>query len=163
MSEIRAHDRERRLMLLGGWLLVVLVLVGSLLWSGGRSRDAVVVTQLAQAAEQLVIQANLARGQWLMSGRPTPLLWAPAGEAQTSASALRFDNVGSLQIDGDQGCDLLWQRLLRRPLDLGNQYPVRASNGGDDGEKYCDFVVADQLLRWWPASGRTQLTTEATK
>ncbi|MBP7548105.1 MAG: hypothetical protein KA754_09170 [Corallincola sp.] len=162
MSDIRELERQRRLLGFLAPVLVMLVLWAVVLLQGQRSRDGAAAAQLAEAADQLVTQSNLARAEWLLRGKPQPLPWRPA-EVEGEPLPLYFDGAGRLQLDERQGCAELWLALLRRPLLLLGQTPLTASSGEDQHGRYCDYASDGHQLRWWPHSGVSELSTQPTK
>ncbi len=158
--------RAQRLLRLLLWALVVMVLLAALLWSGQRSEQATLELRLQQRAEQLVIQANLARGRWLLTGRPQPLAWAPLATDQPLP--LRFNAAGQLSAATVAECEALWLALLRQPLQFGPGLPITVHAARDQRGEWCSYQVEDWLLQWWPASGDqlvfpARVATSATK
>lgn len=158
--------RGQRLLRLLLWALVVVVLLAALLWSGQRSEQATVQLRLQQRAEQLVIQANLARGRWLLAGRPQPLAWAPLATDQPLP--LWFNAAGQLSAASVAECEALWLALLRQPLQFGPGLPITVKAGRDQRGEWCCYQGGDWQLQWWPASGEqrvipARVATSATK
>lgn len=163
---MRARLSAVRLLRLLLWGLVVLALLAALLWSALRSEQATMKLRLQQRAEQLIIQTNLARGRWLLMGRPQPLAWAP--QAAATPLPLWFDADGQLLAANAADCEQLWLALLRQPLTLGPGLPITATAARDEQGESCRYQSADWQLQWWPASGRLQIfpareATSATK
>lgn len=156
MSDIRELERQRRLLGFLAPVVVMLVLWAVVLLQGQRSRDSAAEAQLAEAADQLVTQSNLARGDWLLHGKPQPLQWRPA-EVEGEPLPLYFDGAGRPRLDQRQGCAELWLALLRRPLLLLGQTPLRVSGGQDQRGHYCDYASDGHRLRWWPQRAETAL------
>lgn len=162
MRESREAEAQRRWLGRLAPVLVMLVLWAVVLLQGQRSRDGAAAAQLAEAADQLVTQSNLARAEWLLRGKPLPLQWRPA-EVEGEPLPLYFDGAGRLQLDRRQGCGELWLALLRRPLQLLGQRPLVASAGQDQQGHYCDYRSDGHQLRWWPHNGVSELSTQPTK
>ena len=147
--------RGQRLLRLLLWALVVLGLVATLLWAGRRSQQATLELRLQQYAEQLVIQSNLARGRWLLAGRPQPLPWAPVGA--DSPLPLWFSAEGQLSAATTAECEALWLALLRLPLQFGRGLPITVNAAKDQRGEWCRYQGGDWQLQWWPASGQQQV------
>lgn len=162
MRESREAEAQRRWLGRLAPVMVMLVLWAVVLLQGQRSRDGAAAAQLAEAADQLVTQSNLARAEWLLRGKPQPLPWRPA-EVEGEPLPLYFDGAGRLQLDERQGCAELWLALLRRSLLLLGQTPLTASSGEDQHGRYCDYASDGHQLRWWPHSGVSELSTQPTK
>ena len=162
MREGREAEAQRRWLGRLAPVMVMLVLWAVVLLQGQRSRESAAEAQLAEAADQLVTQANLARGDWLLHGKPQPLQWRPA-EVEGEPQPLYFDGDGRPLLDERQGCGELWLALLRRPLLLLGQTPLTASSGEDQHGRYCDYASDGHQLRWWPHSGVSELSTQPTK
>ncbi|MBQ1783727.1 MAG: hypothetical protein II007_08750 [Gammaproteobacteria bacterium] len=161
MNEGRDAEGQRRWL---GWLapvMVILVLWAVVLLQGQRSRENAAKAQLAQAADQLITQANLARADWLLHGKPQPLQWRPAA-VEGEPLPLYLDEAGRPLLDERQGCGELWLALLRRPLLLLGQTSLTVSAGHSQQGHYCDYVGDGHQLRWWPHSGVSELSTQPT-
>ena len=162
MKADAGEERERNLLGWLGWLVVVLVIFGTFVWWWPRNEAALARAMMLQAGAQLPVQINLARGQWLLDGRPRPLQWHMAGKdtAQTELTEpLWFAGDGGLLLLPQQDCRRLWRVLLQRPLQVRNQV-LRVEQGEDENGALCVYAAAGVTLRWWPRAHRVLVLTD---
>ncbi|TKB55992.1 hypothetical protein [Ferrimonas aestuarii] len=138
-------------------VVVILLVIFVVLINFLRTQPYIEDRLLRVAQQRFLTSVNLAKGQWLMDGRPSRLQWQVPGSDQAAWLSMNAHGWPMAK----SGCNQLYSQLMGEApetldLDVSEQQVSRVS-----GAKVCFYSIQAWQLQYHSATGSVILLTRS--